>query len=113
MTLQPISYRGRVVAAATRDRFFLTEELDDRPIDDPERTFVIFMAVYAGDVLSGRLPGPYTDKDARRYARAALIPAELLERDPRTLGHASHALRVPVDELYAARAEHLARTRVP
>ena len=69
MTLQPICYRGRTVAAATRTRFFLAEALDERPADDPERTFVIFMCAYAGDVLAGVLPGPYSDEDARRYAR--------------------------------------------
>ena len=80
MTLQPISYRGRTVAAATRERFFLADELDRRPAGDPERTFVIFMCAYAGDVLAGRLRGPYSDQDARRYARACLVPPELLER---------------------------------
>ena len=38
------------------------------------------MCAYAGDILSGVLPGPYTDDDARRYARACLVPLELLER---------------------------------
>ena len=76
MTLQPITYRSRTVAAATRSRFFLAEALDERPASDPERTFVIFMCAYAGDVLSGALPGPYIDEDARRYARACLVPAE-------------------------------------
>src|SRR4051794_2820374 len=46
MTLQPISYRGRTVEAATRTRFFLAEILDERPADDPEHTFVIFMCAY-------------------------------------------------------------------
>jgi hypothetical protein len=41
--VQPITYRGRTVAAATRSRFLLADELDRRAISDPERTFVIFM----------------------------------------------------------------------
>ena len=41
---------------------------------------MIFMCAYAGDVLSGVLPGPYSDEDACRYARACLVPPELLER---------------------------------
>jgi hypothetical protein len=109
MTLQPITYRGRTVAAATRTRFFLAEALDQRPADDPERTFVIFMCAYAGDVLSGVLPGPYTDEDARRYARACLVPRELLERAQLDVERAARALRVPVAELRAARAEHAER----
>jgi hypothetical protein len=59
MTIQPITYRGRTVAAATRSRFFLCDALARRPCGDPERTFVIFMCAYAVEVLSGVLPGPY------------------------------------------------------
>jgi hypothetical protein len=55
MTIQPITYRGRTMAAATRSRFFLADALDQRPAGDPELTFVIFMCAYAGDVLSGIL----------------------------------------------------------
>jgi hypothetical protein len=33
----------------------LAEVLDERPADDPERTIVIFMCAYAGDVLAGVL----------------------------------------------------------
>lgn len=107
MSLQPISYRGRTVAAAARTRFFLAETLDERPIDDPERTFVIFMCAYAGDVLDGVLPGPYSDMDACRYARACLVPAELLERPRLDIKRAARALRLPASELAAARAEHV------
>ena len=109
MTLQPITYRGRTVAAATRTRFFLAEVLDERPADDPERTFVIFMCAYAGDVLAGVLPGPYSDEDARRYARACLVPAELLERAELDVERAASALQLPACELAAARAEHASR----
>jgi hypothetical protein len=56
----------------------------------------------------GELPGPYTDADARRYARACLIPAELLERSALDIDHTAAALRVPADELWAARAEYQA-----
>jgi hypothetical protein len=107
MTLQPICYRGRTVAAATRTRFFLAEVLDERPADDPERTFVIFMCAYAGgDVLAGVLPGPYSDEDARRYARASLVPAELLDRAELDVERAARALQLPACELRAARAVH-------
>jgi hypothetical protein len=110
VTLQPITYRGRTVAAATRSRFFLAEVLDERPACDPERTFVIFMCAYAGDVLAGGLPGPYDDEHARRYARAALVPAELLDRAELDVERTARALRLPPDELRAACAEHAART---
>ena len=112
MTLQPITYRGRTVAAATRERFFLIDAIDQRPATDPERTFVIFMCAYAGDVLSGRLPDPYSDQDARRYARACLVAPDLLERPLLDLQRAARALRIPVEELRAARAERT-RRRLP
>lgn len=108
MTIQAITYRGQTVAAATRSRFFLGEALQQRPTDDPERTFVIFMCAYAGDVLCGRLPGPYSEQNARRYARACLVPSELLRRDRLDIARAARALQIPVDELHAARAEHRA-----
>ena len=109
MTLQPITYHGRTVAAATRTRFFLADVLDERPADDPERTFVIFMCAYAGDVLAGVLPGPYCDEDARRYARACLVPAELLERAELDVERRP-ARCAAAGELVAARAEHAPRT---
>jgi hypothetical protein len=104
--LQPITYRGRVVACATRTRVFLPAKLRSRPAGDPELTFVLFMCFYARDVMSGELAGRYSDDKARAYARAALIPEELLERplaDPR---RTARALTVPLDELLHARSTH-------
>jgi hypothetical protein len=106
--LQPISYGGRLVALATPNRFLLSGSLAMRPVGDPERTFVIYMCLYAIDVLTGVLPAPYTDHRARRYARAALIPEELLERGQLNYGAASQGLGVPAAELQEA---HQARRR--
>ncbi len=64
------------------------------------------MAAYARDVLRGELPGPYSEQQARRYARAALIPEELLERPGLDLAHTARALGVPVEELTHAAREH-------
>jgi hypothetical protein len=63
MTLQAITYRGRLAAAGRRQRFFLAEQLERRPPGDPERTFVVLMCAYAGQVLRGELAGPYRDDD--------------------------------------------------
>ena len=60
--------------------------------------------IHAGS--PGILAGAYNERDARRYARACLIPDELLERPTLNLHHAARALGVPVDELQAARADH-------
>jgi hypothetical protein len=106
MDIQAITYRGRTVAACTRERILLASALEHRPPGDRELTFVLYMCAYARDVARGMLPGPYTDADARRYARAALIPAELLERRGLDVDRAAAALGVPADELQAARHEH-------
>jgi hypothetical protein len=104
MTIQPVYYGGRLAAAATRSRFFLCDDLRHRPAADPERTFVIYMCAYAGDVLNGRLPGPYTDLGARAYGRACLIPGEIAERRELDVSRAALALKVPQIELALARA---------
>ena len=71
---------------------------------------MIYMCAYAGDVLRGELPGPYTDHDAVRYARAALIPDRLLA--PTRPGHRTRraGIRDPRSELAAAREEHRRET---
>jgi hypothetical protein len=71
--LQLISYQGQIAAAAGTYRFWLTPELDARAAGDPDRTFVIYMAAYAGLALRG-VPGPYSEQDARRFAQAGLDP---------------------------------------
>jgi hypothetical protein len=106
MDIQRITYRGRTVVACTRERIFLADALERRPPGDPELTFVLYMCAYARDVAGGVLLGPYTDADAHRYARACLIPAELLERPTLDVQGAAVALGVPAGELEAARHEH-------
>ena len=110
MWIQSITYRGRLVACATERGLFLCGRLASRPVSDPERTFVIYMGVYAADVLRGELPGPYSDEQARRFARVALIPDELLEHELPHLEQTARALRVPVGELRRARAEQRSRS---
>lgn len=108
--LQPITYRGHVVACSSATRFFLSDELLNRPTGDPQRTFIMFMCAYAGDVLRGELAAPYSDLQARRYAQGALIPAELLERDQLNIAHTAAALGVPAEELEDAQ-QHAHRER--
>lgn len=104
--IQPIRYRGRVVGAATATGLYLCRELACRPAGDPELTFVIYMAAYAADVLTAELPAPYSEHQARRYARAALIPEELLERPIPNLAVAARWLGIPCSELAEAVREH-------
>jgi len=111
MRLQTITYRGRPIACATATRFFLSDDLERLPAGDPLLTFVVYMCAYAHEVLTGELPGPYTDHNARRFARAALVPDELadpdrLEHTHRNLEQTALALKLPAAEL----AVHLAGT---
>jgi hypothetical protein len=106
MDVQPITYRGRIVAACTRECFLLADDLAYRAPGDPELVFVVAMCSYASDIAQGLLPGPFDDADAHRYARAFLIPEELLERPELDVDRAAVALGLPPDELSAARAEH-------
>ena len=106
MDVQPIAYCGRIVAACTGECFLLADDLAYRPPGDPELVFVVMMCSYATDIARGVLPGPFDDVDARRYARAALIPEELLERpDSTSTTRPRHSACRP-HELRAARDEH-------
>ena len=106
MDIQPVSYRGRTVAACTARRYFLSDEIQQRPDDDPEVIFIIAMAHYARAVALGHEPAPYSDQAAIRYARQLLIPAELLDRRDLRYDACAHWLCVPRDELEAAHLEH-------
>jgi hypothetical protein len=106
MDVQPITYRGRVVAACTAECFLLADDLAYRPSGDPELVFVVMMCAYASDVARGVLPGPYDNADACRYARAVLVPEELLERSALDIDRAAAALGLPARELRAARDDH-------
>lgn len=69
---------------------------------------VTFMCVYAREIALSRLPGPYTDPDARRFARACLLTpglGELLERPDLDLPRAAAAIGIPKDELGLERTE--------
>ena len=66
---------------------------------------MIYMCAYAGDVLRGELPGPYTDQNARRYAQAALIPDRLLHRPTLDVERVARAYGIPACELAAARED--------
>jgi hypothetical protein len=68
-------------------------------------SFVIGMCLYAHLVASGDAPRPYTDDDARAYARDCLVPDELLDRADLDVESVAAWLRVPVDELRLARRE--------
>lgn len=76
ITLQPVVFRRRLAAAASKDRFFLAPHLDALEQDHPDRVFVSLMCWYAREVMVGGVPGPYSDSAAELTVRDALIDDE-------------------------------------
>jgi hypothetical protein len=115
MTL--ITYRGRPVAMAGRDRFYLAPEIDRRPNGDPVKTFVCSLVLYVHDVRTGQLrdePRRYVPARAERYARECLIPAAaFLERAARPDAELAQHFAVPLEQIHHRRAELAAHRRQP
>ena len=113
MTL--ISYRGRAVAIAGRERFYLAPQIAQRPDGDPLKTFVCYLALYARDVLCGRLgdePSRYLPDRAERYARECLLaPRAFLAHAHRTDAELAERFNVPLEQIAARRAELAADRR--
>ena len=60
-----LTYDGQDVALAGRERFWLAAHIDALPDGHPTKRFITFMALLARDVLTGELPGSYSDHRAR------------------------------------------------
>src|SRR3954451_15023353 len=97
---QLITFQGRIPAIGTRGRVFLTDAPETAL--DGDGPFVLAMCLYAGAMLNGHVRAPYRETDARAFARALLIPTELLERHLTCPEQTAIALGVPVPELHAA-----------
>jgi hypothetical protein len=106
MTVQLIFYRGRIAAVCGPTRAYLSPEVDELAEDDPVLRVVLGMCWYAHLIAEGELDGPYRDADALAFVRGALVPDELLERPAIDLHATANWLRIPVEELAAARAAH-------
>jgi hypothetical protein len=76
--LVPIEYSGELVALVSARRVHIVAPwLLECPAGDPELRFVAYMCLCCGEVLNGRLPGPYTVELGEQWARraVALAPA--------------------------------------
>jgi hypothetical protein len=102
MTL--ITYQRRAVAIAG-----LAPHIDQRPDGDPLKRFVCFLALYARDVQTGRLPDEprhYLPRRAERYAREALIPAgEFAANAHRPDAELAERFGVPLEQIARRRDE--------
>lgn len=98
-----ISHRGRVVALAAPTRFWLAEHVVALPDGHPHKRLVAYMTLYARDVLTRDLAGPYSDRAAEQYARHALINPRALSQQLSSDGSqdATPPGGVPADEVLA------------
>lgn len=105
-TMEIITIRDEPAATVTARGTMFTERFSALPQGHPDLRLALWKAQYARDVLTGELPGPFTDHAAERYARDALIPAEtfhaLAERPDRVL--ADH-FRVPIEQIALRRQD--------
>ncbi len=75
-----VSYEGQPVATVGARRVHLSPTSRRFLDGDPLLRFVTIMCAYALDVAQAAVVGPYSDDDARAFARAALISDEDLAR---------------------------------
>jgi hypothetical protein len=61
------------------------------------------MCFCCGEVLNGRIPGPFTSGLAERWAREALIAPKLAQLHRETDAEIARRLNVPDDQVQAAR----------
>ncbi len=102
-----LTHQGHTVALAAPHRLWFAAHIEALPDGHPRKRLVVFMALYAREILTGTIPGPYRDEDAERFARLALVDADVIARHP----HASTAqlaqlLGIPHDQLTAFLHEH-------
>ena len=101
MEIQPITYRGRTVAACTPHRVFFSEAVEVRALEDPLRRFVEDMCQYVAEVDEG--------DDFRAGARATR-DRDATGRRSRTYVPMARTVSRPVDRVAERRrAAALAR----
>jgi hypothetical protein len=100
------------VALAGRERFWLAAHIEALPDGHPTKRLVAFMALFARDVLTGELPGHYSDHRARTFARLALVDKAAYQahrrRSDREL---ADVLGLPVAEIPAVRRDQASPRR--
>lgn len=93
-----IDCQGRPAAVVTGAGVELAAQIAVLEADHPIRRWVACKAFFAGDVLAGRLHGPYNDRRAEHFARCVLIDDD----------HLAAVLAADPDISDAALAEHFA-----
>ena len=107
MSLEPIEYRGELVALVGADRFHLiSPRLVACSAEDAELRFVTFMCVCRRHAQEAGLTGHLAGDVLERWARHALIDErELLASVDIPSPELARRLHVPVAQVIAAREE--------
>lgn len=100
-----IQYRGTPAALVNARRLSFLGDIRHLPPGDPLVKVVANMAYYAQLVLSERMPGPYSDADAERFARLALIDEDELSMLSANDAELAARFGVPVEQVAKARRE--------
>jgi hypothetical protein len=73
----PVCIGDEFVALVCADGAQFSRSVEALPDEHPTVRFVALMAVFAGEVLAGRRPGPYTDAAAAAWARREALPLDV------------------------------------
>lgn len=105
-----IDRQGRPAAVVTRAGVQLAAQIAALKPDHPIRRWVACKAFFAGDVLAGRLCGPYSERRAEHFARCVLIDddhlAAVLAADPNISDAAlAEHFAVPIEQFAEKRQD--------
>jgi hypothetical protein len=105
-----LTHQRRPVALATATRVWLAAHIQALPDGHPRKRLVCFMALFAREILTGALPGPYTDTRAEQFARLALIDPDIIASHPNaTDAQLADMLAVPIEQIAAHRNDQMPR----
>ena len=103
--MEIVTWRNRTAATVDLDETRLCPQIEVLETDHPERRFVCAMCLYAQDVVTGVLPGPYNQGDAERYARSFLAPDSAFWDTSRPDAAVAEKYVIPLDQVRAGRQE--------
>lgn len=87
----PVCIGDEFVALVCADGAQFSPSIEALPDEHPTLRFVALLALYAGDVLAGARPGPYSDAAAAAWARREALPADVY-RDAIAAGATAEAI---------------------
>ena len=106
MTMILVCYQGEPIALAGARDTHLLGQLASAAVGDPDARFALYMVYYAQLIACGQHPGPYTEQDAQRFARAALIdPGQLARHTGQDDARLAARLHLPEAQIHAGRHE--------